>query len=158
MNKSTASLNFPDVNVWLAAMLDNHVHHVVAKAWWSTTDSMIAFTRFTEIAVLRLLTTHAAMDAKPLSMDEAWEARDRLFRGYRVTLKPEPLGIETFSRRHACRANGFAETLGRRLAPRLRRGAGWDGNHVRPGTRRSSSPPPCYSASTFRVCISTYVG
>ena len=71
MNKSTTLLDFPDVNVWLAILLDNHVHHLVARAW-NSIDSTLALTRFTEIAVLRLLTTHAAMDGKPVSMDEAW--------------------------------------------------------------------------------------
>ena len=33
------------------------------------------------ISVLRLLTTHAAMDGKPLSMNDAWRAHDRLFEG-----------------------------------------------------------------------------
>jgi len=110
MNKYTTSLNFPDVNVWLATLLDNHVHHVAARTWWNTTDSMLAFTRFTEIAVLRLLTTPAAMDGKPLSMDEAWQAYGRLFTDDRVTFMPEPASVETRFREY---------TTGRTSSPKL---------------------------------------
>jgi len=91
-------------------MLDNHVHHLVAQAWWNTIDSAIAFTRFTEIAVLRLLTTHAAMDGKPLSMNEAWQAHDRLFADDRVTLLPEPPGVEARFR---------AQAAGRTASPKI---------------------------------------
>ena len=49
-------------------------------------DSQSVFTRFTEISVLRLLTTAAAMDGKPLHMDQAWEAYDRLYDDDRVGL------------------------------------------------------------------------
>jgi uncharacterized protein len=94
MNKSTSSLNFPDVNVWMALLLENHVHRQTALLWWQGTDARIAFTRFTEISILRLLTTAAAMDGKPLSMNEAWWAHDRLFVDERVCLMPEPPDVE----------------------------------------------------------------
>jgi toxin-antitoxin system PIN domain toxin len=89
MNNSTTS-SFPDVNVWLAILLENHVHHGVAKAWWNAAESTIAFTRFTQISVLRLLTTAALMDGKPLTMDQAWQALDKFFTDDRVVLAPEP--------------------------------------------------------------------
>jgi toxin-antitoxin system PIN domain toxin len=95
MNKSTSSLNFPDVNVWIALLLENHVHREAARLWWQATDATVAFTRFTQISVLRLLTTAAAMDGKPLSLNEAWRAYDRLFTDERVGLMPEPPEVET---------------------------------------------------------------
>jgi len=82
-------------------MLDNHVHHEVARAWWDTTDSTIAFMRVTEIAVLRLLTTYAAMDGKPLVMDEAWQAYERFFADDRVTFMAEPAGVDARFRAYA---------------------------------------------------------
>ena len=51
------------MNVWLALLLEDHVHRAVAKAWWDTDVSeAIGFLRFTQIAVLRLLTNAAAMN------------------------------------------------------------------------------------------------
>ncbi len=94
MNKSTTSLNFPDVNVWMALVLEHHVHRPVAKAWWNATPGSIAFTRVTQISLLRLLTTSAAMDGQPLGMDEAWRVHDRLFADDRVILLPEPADVE----------------------------------------------------------------
>ena len=94
MTKSTASLSFPDVNVWMAIVIEHHIHRRLAKAWWKRTEGTIAFTRFTQVGVLRLLTTSAAMDGKPLAMNEAWRVYDRLFADDRVVLFPEPGGVE----------------------------------------------------------------
>ena len=94
MNKSIGSLSFPDVNVWMALLLENHVHREAARRWWRAADATIAFTRFTQISVLRLLTTAAAMDGKLLSLNEAWRAYDRLFADERVGLMPEPPEVE----------------------------------------------------------------
>jgi predicted nucleic acid-binding protein len=91
-------------------ILVDHVHRPAAQAWWQAADSKLAFTRLTAISVLRLLTTHAAMNGKPLSMNEAWQVHDRLFEDDRVILMPEPSGIETFFRRHAA---------GRTASPKL---------------------------------------
>ena len=79
MIKSTGSLSFPDVNVWMAVVMEHHVHRAAAKIWWEAAEGPIAFTRFTQIGLLRLLTTSAAMDGKPLRMDQAWRVHDRLF-------------------------------------------------------------------------------
>lgn len=95
------SLSFPDVNVWMALVLENHVHRPAARAWWTANDGRIAFTRFTQIGLLRLLTTSAAMDGKPLGMDEAWQVHDGLFTDDRVVLLPEPAGVETPFREYA---------------------------------------------------------
>jgi len=101
MNKSTTSLSFPDLNVWIALLLENHVHRPAARTWWQASDGPIAFTRFTQISLLRLLTTPAAMDGKPLTMEEAWRAYDRLFEDDRVALYPEPAGVEMRFREYA---------------------------------------------------------
>ena len=80
MNSFMTSLSFPDVNVWLALLLADHTHRVSAGEWWkSDTSQAIAFCRATQISVLRLLTTSAAMNGKPLTMRQAWQAYDRLF-------------------------------------------------------------------------------
>jgi len=110
MNKSTSSLNFPDVNVWMALLLENHAHRKAARLWWRAAEATIAFTRFTQISVLRLLTTAAAMDGKPLSLDEAWRAYDRLFADERVALMREPPEVESRFRQN---------TRGRSASPKL---------------------------------------
>jgi hypothetical protein len=71
--------------------------------WWDADDSdVIGFCRLTQIAVLRLLTTPAAMNGKPLSMSKAWAAYDRLYEDSRVAFVPEHPGVEfTFRKRAA---------------------------------------------------------
>ena len=88
------SLSFPDVNVWLALILENHVHRAAALAWWGRADGVAAFLRITQLSVLRLLTTNAAMDGQALTMAVAWQAYDRLFEDDRVVFYPEPSGLE----------------------------------------------------------------
>ena len=96
------SLSFPDVNVWLALLIADHRSRMAARRWFETTsDDVIAFSRFTQISVLRLLTTSGAMQGKPLTMTEAWHAYDRLFEDDRVALLPEPAGAEELFRKHA---------------------------------------------------------
>ena len=51
--------------------------------------------RITQLGFLRLMTTAAAMDGKPLSMAEAWSVHDRLFEDDRVVFVPEPSEVES---------------------------------------------------------------
>jgi toxin-antitoxin system PIN domain toxin len=87
-------LSFPDVNVWLALAASEHVHRLVASEWWEQETGAICFTRFSQLSFLRLTTTVAAMDGKPLSMTAAWHLYDRFFEDDRVTFFPEPPGVE----------------------------------------------------------------
>jgi uncharacterized protein len=90
-----AGLTFPDVNVWLAIPHFEHVHHPITESWWETDDSdAICFTRITQISLLRLLTTPAVVNQKPLSMSAAWSAYDRLFEDNRVDYVTEPVDVE----------------------------------------------------------------
>ena len=88
------SLSFPDVNVWLALLLEDHVHRPAALAWWRSVSGMIGFTRIVQLSVLRLCTTAAAMNGKPLTMTEAWSVYDRLFEDDRVGFVAEPPDLE----------------------------------------------------------------
>ena len=89
------SLSFPDINVWLALLIEDHIHRPSAVAWWRADHSKrIAFSRLTQIGVLRLLTTSAAMNGQPLSMAEAWAAHDYLYLDHRVVFLPEPSTLE----------------------------------------------------------------
>ena len=66
------SLTFPDINVWLALVTSEHAHHASATQWWEQETGRIGFSRLTQMGLLRLMTTAAAMDGKPLTMAEAW--------------------------------------------------------------------------------------
>lgn len=89
------SSSFPDVNVWLALLVSEHVHHRIAKEWWNNSNSeFVGFCRFTQMGVLRLLTNAAAMDQQPLTVQEAWQAYDEINADERVSFYREPDDIE----------------------------------------------------------------
>jgi toxin-antitoxin system PIN domain toxin len=88
------SLSFPDFNVWLALASSEHEHRALAIRWWERENGLIAFSRFTQLGLLRLVTTAAVMDGKPLTMAAAWRVYDRLYEDDRVTFLAEPAGIE----------------------------------------------------------------
>jgi uncharacterized protein len=89
-----SSLTFPDRNVWLALATSEHIHSGLARRWWEGENGVIAFSRFTQLGLLRLMTTAAAMDGKPLTLAAAWRVYDRFFEDDRVAFVPEPVGTE----------------------------------------------------------------
>jgi len=95
------SLSFPDINVWLALAAPEHVHHLAANDWWQREEGQIAFMRITQLGLLRLVTTAAAMDGKPLSMREAWRVYDGFFKDDRVVWVAEPADVEKEFRKSA---------------------------------------------------------
>ena len=100
---------FPDVNVWLALTIE-HVHEAAALDWWRTEKDTIAFCRFTQLGLLRLLTTDAATDGKPFTMKKAWEAYDILASDERTEFLQEPPMLD-----HAFRALSSSS----RISPKL---------------------------------------
>ena len=81
--------SFPDVNVWFALAVADHPHHPAAVMWWNEETSLAGFSRLTQIGLLRLLTTAAAMDGQPLTNEEAWEVYDGFLADSRVRVFPE---------------------------------------------------------------------
>ncbi len=106
------SLNFPDLNVWLALTVPENVHSTIAKAWWLRATGTIAFSRHSQLGFLRLLTTSAAMGGKPLSLDDAWRVYDGFFEDSRVTFLQEPTEVERFLRQKASGAFAAPKLLG----------------------------------------------
>jgi len=98
------SLVFPDVNVWLALSIE-HVHQKPALDWWRREAGAIGFCRFTQLGLLRLLTTPAVMGGKPLSMHLAWKTYDQLLSDERVQFVAEPELIESDLRRFSSGGN-----------------------------------------------------
>src|SRR4029079_19705089 len=96
MPSSTTSL-FPDINVWVALTYEGHVHHATAAAWFAQLHEGVelAFCRFTQLGLLRLLTTAAAMGDEVMTQPQAWAAYDHWLQHPRVTLVDEPPAIET---------------------------------------------------------------
>ena len=89
-----AGLVVPDINVWLALATHEHSHNTLARRWWRQHEGPIAFVRLSQLGLLRLMTTAAAMDGKPLSIDEAWRVYDRFYDDDRVTFCSEPADVE----------------------------------------------------------------
>lgn len=96
-----SSLSFPDINLWLALAAPEHPHSAKALRWWRAEEGSIGFCRLTALGLLRLVTTAAAMDQKPLNMDEAWWVYERFFEDDRVVFLAEPEAAEALFRQNA---------------------------------------------------------
>lgn len=94
MKMPMSSLSFPDLNVWLAIAASEHIHAAAARDWWEREQGTIAFCRLSQLGFLRLTTTAAAMDGKPLTMREAWHVYDRFYSDDRVAFLAEPGSVE----------------------------------------------------------------
>jgi toxin-antitoxin system PIN domain toxin len=97
MPRSSSSFLFPDINVWLALSYERHVHYSSAQKWFKQLDlnARLCFCRFTQLGLLRLLTTDAVMGVdEVLSQVEAWRVYDRWIEDDRILLVEEPSALE----------------------------------------------------------------
>jgi uncharacterized protein len=89
------TLNFLDANVWLALIWSQHVHSEKARSWFEqASEEQFFFCRFTQITVLRLLTTDQVMGKHTKTMSEAWSLWDRVWADTRIAFVPEPDDLE----------------------------------------------------------------
>lgn len=89
------TLNFPDANVWVALIWRDHQDFEKAHAWFEkSADEQFFFCRFSQIAVLGLLTTRAVMDEDVETMRSAWKLWDRVTSDERIAFVAEPDGME----------------------------------------------------------------
>ena len=96
------SSNFLDANVWLALIWQRHIHHERAQGWFENLpDDEFCFSRFTQLAVLRLLTTAKVMGADVQTMAAAWDLWDQITSDPRIDWQAEPEGLETEFRAHS---------------------------------------------------------
>jgi uncharacterized protein len=98
MTKSTTSFLFPDLNVWLALSVESHIHHRAAARWLESLPGSprLCFCRFTQLGVLRLLTTARLMGAdEVLTQLQAWHVYDHWLSDERVLFLSEPLDLES---------------------------------------------------------------
>lgn len=90
------TLNFPDSNVWLALLWERHIHSDKAREWCERDgEAQFFFCRFTQLTVLRLLTTEAIMGDDTLTMSAAWALWDKTWADTRFSLLAEPVDLET---------------------------------------------------------------
>ena len=90
------ALNFLDANVWLALLWSRHVHSEKARSWFDQAEEeQFLFCRFTQVTVLRLLTTETIMGKDAKTMTQAWDLWDRIWADSRILFLPEPEDIET---------------------------------------------------------------
>jgi len=110
------SFHFPDVNVWLAFAVERHIHHIPAFAWVSSLkiEDRICVCRFTQISLLRLLTTEAVMREDVMSQKQAWSVYDRILKDDRFVFIDEPAGVEprfrTISQSHRPSAKEWSDS------------------------------------------------
>jgi toxin-antitoxin system PIN domain toxin len=90
------TLYFPDLNVWLALSVEQHTHHFEAWKWMSAlpAEATVAFSRYTQIGFLRLLTNQSAMSSQVLTLSQAWDVYDRWLNDPIVEFFPEPRGVD----------------------------------------------------------------
>ena len=68
---------FLDINVWVALSSTRHLHHAQALRWFQgLEDAQLVFCRYTQLGLLRLLTTEAVMGGDTLSQAQAWDEYD----------------------------------------------------------------------------------
>jgi toxin-antitoxin system PIN domain toxin len=130
MTRFLKSFLFPDVNVWLALTYAGHIHHSSARDWLEEvkTESRVCFCRFTQISLLRLLTTQAIMGTdEVMTQFQAWQAFDRWLTDGRVIFLEEPPDLDgifrALSRQHTpspktwadCYLAAFASVSGSRF-------------------------------------------
>jgi len=96
------TLNFPDANVWLALLWSRHIHSERARQWFGgASEEQFCFCRFTQITVLRLMTTEAIMGRDVRTLSEAWGLWDEVLADSRIALLPEPENIEATFRKYS---------------------------------------------------------
>ena len=87
-------MNLLDANVWFAGIWDGHSDHDKARRWREAADRPLAMCRVTQMAVLRLLSTDAAMAGHAQTRHEAWRLVDRQLGDPDVVWLQEPEGLE----------------------------------------------------------------
>ncbi|HUQ95909.1 MAG TPA: TA system VapC family ribonuclease toxin [Bryobacteraceae bacterium] len=85
----------PDVNLWVALAVAEHVQHKAACAWFETAgNDTVAFCRITEMGLLRLLTCTQLMTSDVFSSSRAWRLVERIQQDERVIFVPEPPALD----------------------------------------------------------------
>src|ERR1700681_4401457 len=89
----------PDINVWIALAVAEHVHYEPAAVWFqepleSASNDKIAFCRVTQMGFLRLLTSPKAMGKDALTPAKAWDFLDGLRDEPKIIFAGDPMDLE----------------------------------------------------------------
>jgi toxin-antitoxin system PIN domain toxin len=97
---------FPDINVWIALVFDQHRHHEDAVRWYNALDpfTIFAFCRHTQLGLFRLLSTDTVMGQNALSLRDCWQVYDEWIDTGQAVLLPEPAAMEDELRRRTSQA------------------------------------------------------
>jgi uncharacterized protein len=88
-------IDLPDVNLWLALVDQRHVHHPLAKEYWSQHGATkLAFCRITMLGFLRLCTTPKAV-LNPKTNTEAWAIYEDFLALPNIQFLAEPAGLDS---------------------------------------------------------------
>ena len=94
-----------DINVWLALVDENHIHHSRAVVYWQNESfPEVAFCRVTALGFLRL-STHPKVLSRPLTSDEAWNIYHRYRSEGDVVFMDDSAAIDLGFRELSCEAN-----------------------------------------------------
>ena len=81
--------------MWLALVWERHIHSEAARGRFTQReDEQVLFCRFTQLALLRLLTNQAVTGKDVKSMAGAWEVYDECRSDERIAFLREPDGID----------------------------------------------------------------
>jgi toxin-antitoxin system PIN domain toxin len=87
-------MDIPDINVWLALVDENHMHHAAALDYWHRQRAdELAFCRITMLGLLRL-STQTRVLSRTLTNGEAWAIYQRYLATAQVKFLAEPLNLE----------------------------------------------------------------
>jgi toxin-antitoxin system PIN domain toxin len=85
----------PDVNVWIALAVAQHIHHALATQWFEdSSGDALAFCRITQMGFLRLLGNRHVMGEGALAASQCWKLLDGYLSHPRIQFVPEPTGFE----------------------------------------------------------------
>ena len=86
-----------DVNVLLALLVQQHVHHRAARNWFDRLHTGEAgVCRMVQLSVIRLLGNRAVMAKNPLPASAAWRVFAELLKDERLEFLPEPVSLDDF--------------------------------------------------------------
>jgi toxin-antitoxin system PIN domain toxin len=101
MTRSTTCC-FPDINVWLAIVVERHVLNRPASLWWNESQAdAIGFCRFTQLGLLRHLTNTATMKGRPLTNRQAWKVFENLQADSRICFLPEWPALDALLKKYS---------------------------------------------------------
>jgi toxin-antitoxin system PIN domain toxin len=84
----------PDVNVWIALAVAEHIHNVAARQWLDNFDGSVVFCRVTQMGLLRLLTNRHVLRTDAFSPTRAWASFDKFMNDSRISWIEEPAGLD----------------------------------------------------------------